>query len=172
MIILTRDEIKEYAKKKLLNSEPIKAKKIGNTLAIQGNLGEEIITYEISKITGEEYIEIKAVVELDSQTNEPGWILTKTGSDNKPIINIFGHMNQYIIPDSRFRNIYEPSDEGENLYFKTQVEEFIQVDEDITFDTINGEMVVFKGGYLKVTDLEMIFSISDESFLQTYKIIE
>ena len=81
-------------------------------------------------------------------------------------------MNQYIIPDSRFRNIYEPSDEGENLYFKTQVEEFIQVDEDITFDTINGEMVVFKGGYLKVTDLEMIFSISDESFLQTYKIIE
>lgn len=49
---------------------------------------------------------------------------------------------------------------------------FVQADEDVTFETKYGEMVVNDGGYIKVTDLDRISGISEESFNDTYTIIE
>ena len=60
-----------------------------NTIAVQGTVGQEVITLEIDA-DGNEYVERTGVVELDPETNSPGWILTKTGKDNKPILNRLG----------------------------------------------------------------------------------
>ena len=68
--------------------------------------------------------------------------------------------------------MYEPSQDGFGLYSKSQIEKFIQAEEDITFETKYGEMVVNEGGYIKITDLDRISGISEVSFNDTYSIIE
>jgi hypothetical protein len=172
MLNFTKDQMKTYVEGLLPISEVISAKKVGNTIAVKGVPGQEVITYEVNKETGEEYIERTAKVEIDPETNEPGWILTKTGNDNQPVVNRFGHTNNYIVTDSKFNAMYEPSVDGPGLYSKKQIEMFIQSPEDITFETKYGQMVVPRGGYIKVSDLERISGISEESFLQTYQVIE
>ena len=171
MLKFLKEEMRSYVESKLPQSTIIEAKKIGNTIAIQGVIGQEVITIEIDS-NGNEYIERTAVISLDPITNEPGWILTKTGTDNKPIVNKFGHLNQYIVIDSNFKSMYEPSVDGPGLYSKSKVEKFIQVDEDITFETKYGEMFVNAGGYIKVTDLDRISAISEQSFNDTYMIVD
>ena len=68
--------------------------------------------------------------------------------------------------------MYEPSVDGPDLYSKSQIEKFIQAEEDITFETKYGAMVVNAGGYIKVTDLERISGISEQSFNDTYMVVE
>ena len=68
--------------------------------------------------------------------------------------------------------MYEPSQDGFGLYSKSQIEKFIQADEDVTFETKYGEMVVNAGGYIKVTDLDRISGISEASFNDTYTVVE
>ena len=170
MLKFSKEEMKKYIESKIPLSTIIEAKKIGNTIAIQGTVGQEVVSLEIDA-NGNEYVERTGVVSLDPETNEPGWVLTKTGSDNKPIINKFGHTNQYIVADSKFKSMYEPSPDGLGLYSKSQIEKFIQSDEDVTFETKYGEMVVNAGGYIKVTDLDRISGISEQSFNDTYAVI-
>jgi len=170
MLNLTKEEMKHYVETKLPVSDIIEAKKIGNTIAVQGTIGQELITFEVNS-EGNEYIERVDIIELDPRTNEPGWILTKTGSDNRPILNTFGHPNQYIIEDSIFKSMYEPSLDGPGLYSKSQIEQFIKADDDITFETEDDEMIVNAGGYIKVTDLDKISCISKVSFEETYAVI-
>ena len=172
MLNFTKDQMKTYVEDLLPVSEVISAKKVGNTIAVRGVPGQEVITYEVNKETGEEYIERTQTVEIDPQTGEPGWILTKTGSDNQPVVNKFGHTNDYIVADSKFKSMYEPSVDGPGLYSKSQIEKFIQSPDDVAFETKYGQMVVPRGGYIKVSDLERISGISEESFLQTYQVIE
>ena len=171
MLKFSKEEMRQYVESKLPSATIIDAKKVGNTIAIQGTVGQEVVTLEVDA-DGNEYVERTGVVELDPKTNEPGWILTKTGSDNKPVFNSFGHTNQYIVPDSKFKSMYEPSQDGFCLYSKSQIEKFIQADEDVTFETKYGEMVVNAGGYIKVTDLDRISGISEVSFNDTYTIVE
>ena len=171
MLKFSKEGMRQYVESKLLGATIIDAKKVGNTIAIQGTVGQEVVTLEVDA-NGNEYVERTGVVALDPETNEPGWILTKTGSDNKPVLNNFGHTNQYIVPDSKFKSMYEPSQDGFGLYSKSQIEKFIQADEDITFETKYGEMVVNAGGYIKVTDLDRISGISEASFNDTYTVVE
>lgn len=171
MLKFTKDEMKQYVESKLADAKIIEAKKVGNTIAVQGTVGQEVVTLEVDA-DGKEYVERTGVISLDPETNEPGWILTKTDSDNQPVLNSYGHTNQYIVIDSKFKSMYEPSQDGENLYSKSQIERFIQADEDVTFETKYGEMVVNAGGYIKVTDLDRISGISEASFNDTYAIVE
>lgn len=171
MIKLSKEEMRQYVESKLQDATIIEAKKVGNTIAFQGTVGQEIVTLEEDS-DGNEYVERIGVVELDPDTNEPGWILTKTGSDNNPIFNSHGHTNQYIVTDSKFKAMYEPSEDGLGLYSKSQIEKFIQIDEDVSFETKYGEMAITAGGYIKVTDLDRISGISEVSFNDTYTIVE
>lgn len=171
MYKFTKDEMRAYVESKLPFTEVVEAKKNGNTIAVQGTVGQEVVTLEVDA-NGNEYIERTGVVTLDPETNEPGWILTKTGSDNKPVLNSFGHTNQYIVPDSKFKSMYEPSQDGFGLYSKSQIEKFIVADDDVVFETKYGEMVVNAGGYIKVTDLDRISGISEVSFNDTYTIVD
>ncbi|MBR5370491.1 MAG: hypothetical protein IK137_04230 [Bacilli bacterium] len=170
MLNFTKEEMRAYVEGKLPYSTIIEAKKKGNTIAEPGLVGEEVITYTIEN--GQEKIERTQKVTLDSETNRPGWILTKTDSNNQPVIDSFGHLNQYIVADSVFQKTYEPSNDGPNLYSKSQVEKFIQAEEDLHFFTKYGEMEVAKGGYIKVTDLDRISGISAQDFADTYVIAE
>ena len=170
MLKYSKTEMRAYVETRLQSAKIIEAKKIGNTIAFQGTVGQEVISLEIDK-DGNEYVERIATVTLDPKTNKPGWILTKTGSDNLPKLNKFGHMNQYIVMDSIFKSMYEKSNDGPNLYCKSKVEKFIKSDTDITFDAKYGEIVVTNGGYIKVTSLDDISGISEESFNDTYEII-
>ena len=173
MLDFSKDQMREYVEKKLAAGEPvIEAKKTGNTHAVQGTVGQEVISYTIDKNTGEEIIERVAKVELDSETNQPGWILTKVDSNNQPVVNKNGHLNQYIVQDSKFREMYEPSADGPNLYSKAAIEKFIQSDEDVHFETKYGDMIVTTGGYIKVTDLSRISGISEQDFADTYVTVE
>lgn len=171
MLKFTKDEMRAYVEAKLQSLAIIEAKKIGNTIAVQGTVGQEVVSLEVDS-DGNEYVERTGVVSLDPETNEPGWILTKTGSDNKPVLNKFGHTNQYIVPDSKFKSMYEPSADGPFLYSKSQIEKFIQSEDDITFETKYGEMVINAGGYIKVTDLDRISGISEQSFNDTYVVVK
>lgn len=171
MLKFTKDEMRAYVESKLPNSTIISAKKVGNTIAFQGKAGQEVISLEIDA-NGNEYVERTGIVEIDPKTNEPGWVLTKTGSDNKPVVNKYGHMNQYIVKDSDFKKMYEPSVDGADLYSKRQIEKFIQAEDDVTFETKYGEMVVNAGGYIKVSDLDRISGISEASFNDTYVVID
>ncbi len=171
MLKFSKEEMRQYVESKLPGATIIDAKKVGNTIAVQGTVGQEVVTYEIDK-DGNEYVERTGVVSLDPITNEPGWVLTKTNENNQEVLNKYGHTNQYIVPDSKFKSMYEPSVDGPDLYSKSQIEKFIQADEDVTFETKYGEMVVNAGGYIKVTDLDRISGISEESFNDTYTIIE
>lgn len=171
MLKLTKDEMRQYVESRLPGATIIEAKKNGNTIAVQGTVGQEVVTYEIDKL-GNEYVERTGVISLDPETNEPGWILTKTDENNKAVFNKFGHKNEYIVPDSKFKAMYEPSVDGPGLYSKSQIEKFIVAEEDVTFETKYGEMVVNAGGYIKVTDLDRISGISEQSFNDTYTIVE
>jgi hypothetical protein len=171
MLNFTKEEMRKYVEGKLPQETIIEAKKVGNTIAVQGTVGQEVTTLEVDA-DGNEYVERTGTVSLDPETNEPGWILTKTGSDNKPVLNKFGHTNQYIVTDSKFKSMYEPSVDGPGLYSKSQIEKFIRATEDVTFETKYGEMVVNEGGYIKVSDLDRISGISEVSFNDTYMVIE
>ena len=171
MKTLTKEEMVQYVSQRLPFSEIIEAKKVGNTYAVQGVVGQEVITYSIDS-EGNEIIERTANVQIDPETLEPGWILTKIDDNNQPVINKNGHPNQYVVTDSVFKKTYEPSMDGENLYSKSQIEKFIQLEEDLTFGTKYGEMTVSRGGYIKVTDLTRISGISKVDFDDTYRIVD
>lgn len=171
MKILTKEEMKIYVQKLLPFSQIIEAKKIGYTYAVNGNVGDIITTYSTDK-EGNEIIETIQTVSLDPKTKKPGWVLTKLDSNNKPVINKNGHLNQYIVNDSDFNTIYEPSYDGINLYKKKKIEKLIQLEEDIQFGTSFGYMTIMKGGYVTVTDLDEIYGISFNDFNDTYEVIE
>lgn len=171
MINLTKEEMQKYVEDRLPYSTVIEAKKIGNTLAKQGVVGEKVISYAMDS-DGNEIVEREGTIELDKETGKPGWILTKVDNNNKPVVNKFGHLNQYIVQDSVFTKTYEPSMDGQGLYSKSQIERFMQLEDDIHFGTKYGDMTVSKGGYAKITDMSRISGISELDFNDTYKVVE
>ena len=171
MLNFTKEEMQKYVENQLSKSEIIEAKKIGNTYAVRGIEGQEVITYSVDS-NGNEVIERVQSVTLDEETKEPGWILTKVDSNNQPVIDQNGHLNQYIVADSVFKKTYEPSIDGPNLYSKSQIEKFIRLEEDIHFGTKYGDMTVMQGGYAKITDMSRISGISENDFNETYVVIE
>ena len=171
MINLTKEEMQKYVENQLPTATIVEAKKIGNTYAVRGTEGQEVITYSTDS-EGNEVVERVQNVTLDAETGQPGWILTKLDSHNQPVIDQNGHPNQYIVADSVFIKTYEPSADGPNLYSKSQIEKFIRLNEDIHFGTKYGDMTVMQGGYAKITDMSRISGISENDFNDTYVVVE
>ena len=165
---LTKDEMKAYVEAKLPTTQVISAKKVGNILAIPGTVGEQVVTWPKD---GDEP-ERTGVVEIDPNTGQPGWIVTKVDGNNRPAVDKNGHVNQWIIVDSKFQEMYEPSQDGPDLYSKSQIELFIKLDEDLHFGTKYGDMTVMAGGYAKITNMDSISGISEGDFADTYVIVE
>ncbi|MBR6820719.1 MAG: hypothetical protein IKM55_00675 [Bacilli bacterium] len=147
---------------------PFSAKKCGKVIARRGNVGERVVTYTDGGI-----VEKEDVVEVDLDTGLPGWILTKVDDSGTPIVDEFGHKNEWIRDDSDFSSEYV-MEKGHSMVFKSidGPQLFVQALNDITI-VQNGEMMnVEAGGYLNISDLNNIYAISKRDFDDTYIRVE
>lgn len=147
------ENIKDYARQLgASGAEAHMYAKFARIRAVQGVAGQEVVTKMKNGLE-----ETKNVVELDSETKQPGWIVTNPAGE------------QYIIPDKTFRKKYEMETPDGVFKPKGGVQWFTQVQEDISFKAPWGEQMNIKaGGYLNITNPDDIYGIQPEEFEQTY----
>lgn len=147
---------------------PFYAIKRGKVLARRGKVGEEIVTY-----TDGGLVEKVDKVEIDSDTGLPNWILMKANDYGYPVIDEYGHVNEWTKDDSDFLEEYSPDDEVEGVFVSVDGPQlFVPVLNDIILVQNGEEMAVKSGGYLNITDLTKIYGISLRDFRDTYRVCE
>lgn len=148
--------------------KPVEAEKFARIIARQGQVGEVVNTYSENGI-----LETTNTVELDGTTQQPGWIVTKA-VDGKPLVDEFGHPNEWIITDSNFKKKYEVDPENPELFRPTGGKQtFVQTPVTVTFNASWGEeMTILSGGYLNITNLEDIYGIQERDFHDTYQLVD
>ena len=101
-------EVLSYVKQGIENGTmvPRRAEKVARIIARQGNVGETVVSWSVDA-QGNEIQEKVAQVQVDEQTNQPGWIATKVDEQGNVIIDNNGHSNEWIIYDSIFKKKYE-----------------------------------------------------------------
>lgn len=159
-------DAKHYVVVGLENGElvPFYAKKCGKVMARRGNVGEKVVTYTEGGI-----VEKENVVEIDYDTGLPGWILTKVDDSGSPVVDEFGHKNEWIRGDSDFSSEYVKEKGISRVYKPIDGPQlFVQVLNDITIVQNDEMMNVEAGGYLNITDLNSIYGISKRDFDDTY----
>ncbi len=148
------------------------AEKYTRIMAVQGNVGDEVISWSMDS-NGNEVKEKVASVTLDSQTNEPGWIATKLDEEGKPVIDKNGHLNKWIINDSTFKKKYESDIANPGLFKPTGgPQAFVEINDNIILEQWGREMKIAKGGFINITNPEDMYGISKQDFEDTYKFIE
>ena len=150
------------------NLVPFRAVKDGKVLARRGKVGEEIITY-----TDGGLVEKVNRVEIDPDTGNPEWVLMKANVHGYPIVDEYGHTNEWIKDDSDFMEDYVPDKSIDGVYESVDgAQIFVPVLMDIILVQGGEEMFVKAGGYLNVTDITNIYGISKRDFDDTYRIID
>lgn len=161
--------IKEYVCEGLRNGFliPKEAKKNARIFARQGIPGEKVITYSTNGL-----IETTNTVQLDLETNQPGWIATKV-ENGVVLLDEFGNRNEWIIPDSVFKKKYEIDSENPYLFRpKGGIQLFVEIPHNIKFNALWGEeMNICAGGYLNITDIDNIYGLQERDFLETYRFL-
>jgi len=161
----------EYVKKGLESGTlvPIEAEKFARIIARQGIVGEEVISWSVDA-EGKEVKEKVDTVKLDKETKQPGWIATKLDENGYPIKDKNGHLNQWIIADSIFKEKYE-IDPSYAYLFKPvggpQI--FVQFPDNIILEQWGSEMQIAAGGYINITNVNDMYGISARDFEDTYK---
>lgn len=169
-MIFTKVNINNYVKNGLQNGTliPEIAVKFSRIIAKQGAVGEEVKSY-----TDNGLLEKTAVVSLDKQTNQPGWIAIKVDANGEIIVDEYGHKNEWIIDDSTFKKKYEVDPENPTLFRPIggpQV--FVEIPDNIMLEQWGCEMNIEKGGYINITDVNDMYGISKRDFDDTYCIVE
>lgn len=148
--------------------EHICAVKTGKVLARRGKVGEEVITY-----TDDGLIEKKNKVGIDKTTGKVDVVLMKANDYGYPIIDKYGHVNEWIIKEKDFVLEYVPDKEVDGVYQSTDgLQIFVPVLMDMVFIQNGKDMFVKEGGYLNITDINDIYSISLRDFEDTYHVID
>ena len=164
------DNVMQYVKDGLANGifVPFQAEKFARIIARRGNIGESVVTWSIKD--NKPIIEKDSKVTLDSETNQPGWVVTKAFEDGTPVIDEFGHTNDWIIEDSTFIKKYEL--EADGIYRPVGgVQVFVQLTEDVSLAQWGGYEDIGAGGYINITNPDDIYGISFRDFQDTYKIV-
>ena len=162
-------DVNEYVKKGLEDGTmlPLTAVKFARIVARQGVVGQEVESFTSNGLS-----EKVAVVELDKQTNQPGWIATKVDAEGNIIIDEFGHKNQWIIEDSTFVKKYEIDPENPTLFKpKGGPQVFVEIQDNITLEQWGSEMNVEKGGFINITNPDDMYGISKRDFDDTYQFV-
>ena len=174
MIILEsykKVDVYQYVKEGLKNGSlnVIEAKKNAKVFARQGNLGEKVITWALDDF-GNSIVEREDYVTLDENTHEPGWVVTKIDQEEKPVIDINNHTNQWIIRNSVFHSKYNGDFSQPGVFVSKGItQQFIPISENIQIIVKTGAtMNISSGGYLNVTNPERISGISAKDFQDTY----
>lgn len=146
---------------------PFYARKFGKVLARRGKIGEEISTY-----TDDGLLEKVNNVEIDPDTGLPNWVLMKANEYGYPVVDEYGHVNEWIKDDSDFHDEYDPDSEIDGLFISVDgAQLFVPVLNDIILVQDGEEMFVKAGGYLNITNLNNIYGISERDFKDTYRIV-
>ena len=150
----------------------IQAKKTGKCIARRGNLNEKVISWSVDE-SGSPIKEIERSVEVDPITNNLGWIVTKCDDNGNPIVDNNNHLNQWIVPDSKFIEKYEQCLDQNGVYKPKEVtQSFIQTLSDvILINPNNTSYKVAAGGFINVTDKEDMYVVSARDFADTYTIV-
>ena len=90
----TKVDVTSYVRQGIANGfmEPRQAEKFARIIARQGNVGDAVVSWS-TDAKGNEILEKVAQVQVDSQTNQPGWIATKVDEDGNIIMDNNGHAN-------------------------------------------------------------------------------
>ena len=163
-------EAKHYVLSGLASGElvPFYAVKTAKVLARRGKVGEEVITY-----TDGGLVEKVNTVEIDPDTGNTNWVLMKANDYGYPIVDAYGHVNEWIKDDSDFQEEYDPDEEIDGLFKSVDgAQLFVPVLLDIILVQNGEEMYVKAGGFLNITDLTCIYGISERDFRDTYRICD
>lgn len=164
-------DVLKYVKEGLLNGSliPIKAMKFARIIARQGVAGEEVISWSVDKDSNEVKEKVN-VVQIDPETNEPGFVVTKASENGEVIVDNNGHLNEWIIDYKTFKKKYEVDPDNPNLFRPVGgIQTFVQINDNIILNQWGSDMKIAKGGYINITNLEDIYGISERDFLDTYK---
>ena len=151
---------------------PRQAYKFARIIARQGNVGETVISWSVDS-QGNEIQEKVAEVQIDSKTNQPGWIATKVDENGNIIVDNNGHVNQWIIDDATFKKKYEIDPDNPNLCRpKGGTQIFVQINDNIILNQWGSDMQIAAGGYINITNVDDMYGISKRDFEDTYKFLE
>lgn len=144
---------------------PFFAVKFGKVLARRGKVGEEICTYTEGGL-----LEKIDKVGIDLDTGNPNWVLMKANDNGYPVVDEYGHVNEWIKDDSDFIEEYVADEEIEGVYQSIDgAQVFVPVLNDIILIQNGEEMKVKMGGYLNITNLTNIYAVSERDFRDTYR---
>lgn len=148
---------------------PRQAEKFARIMARQGNVGENVISWSADSL-GNEIMEKVASVQVDEQTNQPGWIVSKVNNEGNVIIDNNGHINEWIIDDTTFKKKYEIDPDNPLLYkAKGQPQLFVQIPDNIILNQWGSLMQIAAGGYINITNVNDMYGISKRDFEDTYR---
>ena len=168
--IFTRVDGRAYAEAGIASGElkPVVAVKFARVKARRGVVGEEVISYSQNGI-----VEKVDTVSEDPETKEVGWVLTKVDENGEPIVDEYGHKNEWIVDHSKFTKKYEKDETMSDGIYKPvggpQI--FVPIVMDVILYQWGGEMKIEAGGWLNITDPSDIYGISERDFDDTYKIV-
>lgn len=150
-------------------TKPCMAEKSGYVIPRRLVPGEEIPVYSQN-----------GVLEANETAGKDCILLTKAGPDGHPVVDGFGHMNQWQTTETTFREKYDvPAGEitsDRPVKPKGVPQKFIQADRDVALMVPwgkNGSLipqVIEKGGYLNITDPSAVYGISARDFTDTYQV--
>lgn len=167
----TKVEVVSYVKQGIENGTmvPRQAKKTARIVARPGIVGETVVSWSVDS-QGNEIQEKVAQVQVDIQTNQPGWIVTKVDEQGNVIVDNNGHSNQWIIDDTTFKKKYEIDSENPSLYRpKGGFQIFVQITDNIILNQWGSDMQIAAGGYINITNVDDMYGISQRDFEDTYK---
>ena len=163
-----------YVKRGIENGTmiPRQAEKFARITAKQGSVGDTVISWSVDS-QGNEIKEKIAQIQIDFETNQPGWIATKVDEQGNIIIDNNGHLNQWIISNSTFKMKYEIDASNPNLFKpKGGPQFFAQIPENIILEQRGSKIQVAAGGYINITNINNMYAISQRDFEDTYRFID
>lgn len=159
----------EYVKYlKSIGAKTISAKKSGYVTARKAILGEKLAVYISNGNT-----------EVTETAREGQWLLTRADDKGVPVVDRFGHKNQWFVDDETFRKRYDTANLNENGLAKPLGISlaFIETDRDIAIMVPWGEkgslvpQIIDKGGFLCIDDINAVYGIAREEFFETYTVL-
>ena len=151
------------------NAEEVMARKSTCVLARPSVPGETVTTYTAN---GNLESEVPGI--------EGKMVLTRCDTDGNPVVDEFGHLNQWQTERETFERKYDfENTRGSDGFTRPRggIQRFIRSDEDIAIlvpwgeDGAPVEQTIDAGGWLNITKPEDIYGIADKEFRETYEIL-
>ena len=164
-------DVLQYVKEGIESGKmiPREAVKFARIIARQGKVGETVISWSADS-EGREVKEKVDQVTLDSETKQPGWIVTKLDEDGNVVIDNNNHLNQWIMDDSKFKKKYEIDPENPSLFKPVGGPQlFVRILENIILFQWGKEESIAAGGYINITNPDDMYGISERDFFDTYR---